>query len=406
MKIAYVGGGYVGLSGAAHFARAGHEAWVVDIARHVVEAIQDGRSPVANLEQHLGFSLAPLVKNGLLRATSNWREVPRRLDAVLIAVPTERGGDPFFAPLWAAFSEVTHNTAPTVPIIVESTVAPGTMDHLHAMAPDRKLAVAPRRDWFDAAGLGVNALTRVLGGLDGKAAQQAADVLEAICPNIVLGSYRAVELVKPLENALLFLPLAYAMETASRYPDVDMNEVMELAGTHFARPTYFLNAGIAGYCINVAAKYLGADGLGAAATATEQKVRAHIWAEIERAVAPTAVLFLGLSYKPNYKVAHRSPTIDFARWAAPRPVFIHDPLFTTKEIIATVPTCKPNHPEHAFPHVDLVMLMTEHSDYLKIKLTDMKPGTTVIDATGLWEDRPTCDGIRYRRLWSAGWGAS
>ena len=82
--IAVVGAGYVGLPLSTTFAEAGCRVLVVDVVERVVEALNRGETHIEDVES---ARWAPLVQQGLVRATTDYSEL-KQAEAVLIALPT------------------------------------------------------------------------------------------------------------------------------------------------------------------------------------------------------------------------------------------------------------------------------------------------------------------------------
>src|SRR5437868_223079 len=83
--IAVVGLGYVGLPVACSFARQGFAVIGVDVVADKVARINVGRSPIEGEEPGLDDLLADVVRDGQLRATTNYADC-RAAHVVLIAV--------------------------------------------------------------------------------------------------------------------------------------------------------------------------------------------------------------------------------------------------------------------------------------------------------------------------------
>ena len=92
MKLSIFGLGYVGCVSAACLARIGHEVIGVDINPLKVESINSGRSPL--VEPGVGDLIAEVVKEQLLRATTDVTEAVSDSDISLVCVgtPSHRNG--------------------------------------------------------------------------------------------------------------------------------------------------------------------------------------------------------------------------------------------------------------------------------------------------------------------------
>jgi UDP-N-acetyl-D-glucosamine dehydrogenase len=82
--VAIVGAGYVGLPLSTTFAEAGCRVLLVDVMAPVVDALNRGES---HIEDVASTRLAPLVEQGLIRATTEYADM-KEADAILIALPT------------------------------------------------------------------------------------------------------------------------------------------------------------------------------------------------------------------------------------------------------------------------------------------------------------------------------
>src|ERR671923_2425476 len=78
---AVVGAGYVGVPLAHTLATAGRSVLLIDISPDVVESLNRGESHIVDVPAE---QLAPLVREGRIRATMDYNEV-RRARAILIA---------------------------------------------------------------------------------------------------------------------------------------------------------------------------------------------------------------------------------------------------------------------------------------------------------------------------------
>ena len=82
-KVAVWGTGYIGFSTMANFAVNGVACLGTDVVQSIVDTINQGRVPIPNLEYWLGFPVEPLVESGMMRATTNWKELLNEEVAVL-----------------------------------------------------------------------------------------------------------------------------------------------------------------------------------------------------------------------------------------------------------------------------------------------------------------------------------
>src|SRR5213593_1611257 len=207
--VAIVGAGYVGLPLSTTFAEAGCRVLLVDVVQSVVDALNRGESHIEDVESE---RLAPLVEQGLIRATSDYVEM-READAILIALPTplSRQREPDLSIVEAATRGIASVLREGQVVVLESTTWPGTTREVLlplleqgsglkagegfflAMSPER---VDPgREDWT------TKTTPKVLGGSTPECTARAADIYRRAVDTVVeLTSPEAAELTKLLEN--------------------------------------------------------------------------------------------------------------------------------------------------------------------------------------------------------------
>ncbi len=432
-RIAVWGAGYIGLSTMAHYARAGVSCIGYDVVGQIVESINTGKISLVGLENWLGFSIEPLVKNGLMRATTNVTEI---LDAEstrvhFIAVPTEKNGQPWDGALLDVAKKISAKKVPSRPdlIIVESTLAPGQSDGVlietlrksgRRIPGEFLIAVAPRRDWFDNPGMNVHTIPRIVGGIDEDSRREAIETLGIICSKLVpVSSHKVAELVKSTENSFRALNIAFANVLSRSYPDVDVNELINAAATKWNYLAHYPGIGTGGYCIPLAPKYLleGATNKGnhldllAMISAINESQTDFVGDLVANLLPRSVVGILGLSYKRNLKVHVLSPALSLAKRLRRRKkeVLIHDPLYSADEIRRITGMGSFSYPKD-LAKLDSIIVAVPHSQYVETPMPaltkSIRKGTLVFDAEGAWESYRHFfreNGIDYRRVGDAGW---
>lgn len=345
----------------ANFAANGVICIGTDIAEATVKTINKGRIPVPNMEYWLGLDVGPLVKSGVMRATSNLKELLRDDVGVhMIAVPTEKGEKPWDGALRdvtekiAAFDTRRRSHPPLV--IIESTITPNKTDELVIPTLERNglrvgkdvlVGVAPRRDWFISPDKNLRNLPRVIGGTTKETTEMMMNVLSIVCDKLLPASdHRHAEMVKSIENAFRHVEITLANQLSLAYPNVNMTEVLRLVGSKWNIGTYHPSFGSGGYCIPLSSHYVlqgtkNPEYLSILkdAIATDSMLPELLALSMVKRKAEN-VGVLGLSYKGDLKVHILSPTLKIVRKLKEKGVHVkvHDPYYAKEEIRQIVGT--------------------------------------------------------------------
>jgi UDP-N-acetyl-D-mannosaminuronic acid dehydrogenase len=262
-RLVVIGLGYVGLPVAARFAQVGFEVTGLDVNADKVATVNAGGCPIEGEEPGLAELVAQVVAAGRLRVTSDY-EVCREADVVLIAVetPIDSVNQPRYRALRAALRALEPHLKPGALVIIESTVAPGTMDRLvrpmleaggqRRAGADFYLAHCPERVMPGVLLANLTRMGRVIGGNTPEAARLA----QALYRHIVEAELNLVdcvtaELVKTAENAYRDVQIAFANELALICEQVgaDVWQVRELVNKSPGRDVLLPGAGVGGHCI-------------------------------------------------------------------------------------------------------------------------------------------------------------
>lgn len=134
MRVAVVGGGYVGLVVATCLAGAGHDVVCVERDEERRRAVASGVAPFR--EPGLDARLATVLASGALRVGAEVADALAEADAVLLAVgtPAAADGSPDLRWLEEAFDAVVAAARRGAVVAVKSTTPPGTTARLAARA--------------------------------------------------------------------------------------------------------------------------------------------------------------------------------------------------------------------------------------------------------------------------------
>lgn len=426
MMIVYHGGGYVGMTGAVHFALVGKRVLIYDPDQKTVDGINAGQPRTSEYLQYLNSDVEKLVASGSLRATADWSKT---LDANvhIIAVPTERDGEPYDEIVKTAIRRLCDAVPDRTVILVESTLTPGTIDGLMEkleaceIGKNLFLAVCPRRDWFADPEKNLATLPRIVGGVTPACTEKAIEVLSAVSKHILPTTYRTAEITKALENALLHVPVMFAYQLAHALPEHDVAEALRLTGTHWrftSLAPLYLGFGTGGRCVSLGAKYL-AMAAGGRLPMAEQAIdwddqfRTVIADRVARVVGPNgSVLVLGIAYRPEFRDAGLSPGLAVAQRLKAKgiEVAVHDPMWHPAELTTMTSMDVASDAEVSLLPFDAVLLATPHKMYLDWPADPQRwrKGQYVLDGQGAWdipEYRALFEkyGVRYVRVGKPGW---
>jgi len=430
-NVAIWGTGYIGYSTMLHLAAEGVNCVGYDPDRERVALINRGGHPVPGLNDWINIDPLPLLAENRMRATDNVQEVlgPNVLVHV-VAVPTERGGQPWWEPLRQVINHLADALAAgrrrRIPplVVIESTLTPGTTDNLilpiladHDLeiGRDLLLGIAPRRDWFVAPDKTLRTLDRIFCGIDADSTEATYDLLTILCTNLHRASnHRVGELVKCVENAYRHVEIVLANQLCLGYPDVDMREVLSLASTKWNMGLFHPSFGTGGYCIPLAGQYVmqGATypetlSLLSAAFESDLDMRRRV-AQAVLSRGRQAIGILGLAYRGDLKVSAMSPTLLIAKHLvdAGASVRIHDPYYSADEITGATGSPTFELPDD-LEMFDTLLVNASHERYLEadIKRAVLARADTllVIDNYGAWSHWEWPPQAQYYRAGSRGW---
>ena len=264
LKVAIVGQGYVGLPLAMAAVGAGHSVVGIDSDAGLVASLSSG---VSVIEDVTNSELAAALKNGY--SVSNSFSAVDDCSVVVVCVPTplDAAGAPDISILVGAVSSVASVVEPGVLVIVESTVATGTIRKVIAPILEAKLGVgnfdlvySPERidplnkKW------GVKNTPKLVAGLTEVALSRAVSFYSGFVSTVVPGSsVEVIETAKLLENSFRFVNISFINEISVLCDalGIDVLEVIDAAASKpYGFMPFYPGAGVGGHCIPVDPIYL------------------------------------------------------------------------------------------------------------------------------------------------------
>ena len=416
--VAVIGLGYVGLPAACVLADAGFDVLGVDIDEQRVAAIAAGRSPIEGDEPGLDELVGRVIAGGRLRALHSYDKLAGA-DVVLICVETPVDAD--HRARFEALNAVCRQLGPVLKegalVIVESTIAPGTIDSV--VTPALETASGRRR------GIGfhvghcpervmpgkllrnMRTMSRVCGG----SSPEVSDAMIALYSTFVDADLDATdcltaELVKTAENAYRDVGIAFANQLALICEVVggDVWTVRELVNKSPGRAVLYPGGGVGGHCIPkdpwLLAAPLGegaADSLLGVARRINDGMPSHVAGlvgQLADAGNGSRIAVLGYSYLENSDDVRNSPSrvlVDILRTDG-YSVAVHDPYVHefTGEVM------------EALRDADCVVLMVAHKAYRELDLAAVAGRMRhprLIDARGFFSaDELRSAGFEFRKL--------
>lgn len=335
--VAILGLGYVGLPLATVFGEAGFTVIGIDPDKRKVDTVNGGESYIQDVSSE---QVGRLKAMGRLSATTDFAAL-LQADAVSICVPTplRKTGDPDLSYILSATEQLAKYMHCGMVVVLESTTYPGTTreimlpklgdekglkvgeDFFLAFSPER---VDPgRKDWTT-----INT-PKVIGGITPACTEvSAAWYAQALQKVVPVSSAEVAEMAKLLENTFRMINIGLVNEMAlmCNRLGVDVWEVIEAAETKpFGFMKFTPGPGLGGHCIPIDPLYLSWKLRSLHYTARFIELASEINTnmpryvvgltqdalnEVGKSLKGSAVLVLGVAYKPDIDDLRESPALD------------------------------------------------------------------------------------------------
>jgi UDP-N-acetyl-D-mannosaminuronic acid dehydrogenase len=388
-KIGIIGLGYVGLPVACMFAKAGFDVVGLDIKQPRVDLINQGICPIEGNEPGLQELLADMVHQKRLQASTDYQLLKDR-DVVLIDVetPTDHENIPQYVALRSACSNLAHVMKDGILVIVESTIAPGTIDGVvrpilevesgKRSGEDFFLGACPERVMPGRLLANLKLMSRVCGG----ETPEVSRAMILLYRNIVEADLDAADIIsaeitKTAENTYRDVNIAFANELAMicQATGADFLKVRELVNKSPGRNVLMAGAGVGGHCIPKDPWLLAYGAKGKvdlqvipAARKVNDSMPIHVAEILENALkeegialSGASVAILGYAYLEESDDTRNSPSETLLKYLHEKGVStkVHDPFVAD----FNVPL------EEVLEGCDAVIIMVAHSIY---KVLDLK----------------------------------
>jgi UDP-N-acetyl-D-glucosamine dehydrogenase len=223
--VGIIGLGFAGLPLGVALASAGFRVIGVDLDASKVDAINAGRSPIADVQDDV---LAALRTSGKFEATTEYSALAAA-DSVTICVPTPLlpGHVPDLTYIESAVDALAPYLHPEMLVVLESTTYPGTTEE--GFAPER---IDPGAT--SSPGLTVHSVPKLVAGATPACLMHVQALYASIVDRLVpVSSLRTAEMAKLVENSFRMVNIAFVNEVALMCDrlGIDVWEVIDAAAT-------------------------------------------------------------------------------------------------------------------------------------------------------------------------------
>ena len=418
MRIAMIGGGYVGLVSGACFAEFGIDVTVVEVDAKKLDALRSGRVPI--FEPGLDKLVAENVAAGRLAFTGDLAEAVHGAEAIFLAVgtPTRRGdGHADLTYVFAAAEQVARAMTDYAVIVTKSTVPVGTgrriAEIVRATRPDIEFDVASNPE-FLREGNAIGDFMRPDRVVIGAETDRAREVLRLLYrplylieAPIVFTGIETAELTKYAANAFLAMKVTFINEMADLCEKVgaDVHDVARGIGLDGRIGRKFLHPGpgYGGSCfpkdtlalMRTALDYGAPSRLVEATVAVNDARKSSMAMRVINAcggsVRGKTIAVLGLTFKPETDDMRDSPSISIiARLAgdgATIRAFDPEGMEQARAMLpGSVVYCR-DAPDAA-AGADALVVITEWNEFRAlspVKLRDTMRGRVLVDLRNVYD---------------------
>ena len=335
--VGVIGLGYVGLSLAAEFVRAGYRVIGIDTNEEKIAKLREGRSYVMDVPSE---DVAEFVESGKLIPSTDYTRVAE-MDALSICVPTplrSKTKDPDLSFILDAVGEIRKHIRSDQLVVLESTTFPGTTTEVIkpileesglVAGRDFHLAFSPERVDPGNQDFRTRDIPKVVGGVSPESTEHAKVLYGNTLTKVVaVSSTDVAEMVKLLENTFRSVNIGLANEFSLLCSKlgIDVWEGIDAASTKpFGYMPFYPGPGLGGHCIPVDPLYLSwkakVNGfhprLIDVAVQVNQDMPGHVVRRVRESLAGlkkdlqgSKILIVGVAYKRNTDDVRESPALE------------------------------------------------------------------------------------------------
>ncbi len=384
-KVCVVGMGYVGIPVALLVADAGFSCTGIEISEQRVDSLNKGEYPIEGEEPGVPELLKKVAEKKSFRATTDYSSC-KDADVIIVCVQTpflKNRHEPNYSYLKSAIESISKNLKQNSMLIVESTLAPGTMTKVvlplfgGKMKPGKDLYLihCPERVTPGKLLYNLKKMDRIVGGINKESTDKAIHFYSKFIEgNLHPTDMTTAETVKTAENSYRDVEIAFANELAliCERLGVDFYKVRELVNTAPYRHVHLPGVGVGGHCIPKDPWLLmyGAGEPRPTLLETSRNINdsmpKHVFDLISKSLkkmSGSKITLLGISYMEESDDMRNSPGLvlyDLLKRAGAL-ISVCDPFVSELEGIETT-----NDWRKAVKDADCVVLVTTHSAFKEI----------------------------------------
>ena len=432
MRIAMIGGGYVGLVSGACFAELGNDVAVVEADPAKLASLRDGRIPI--YEPGLDTLVGDNVRAGRLAFGDDIAAAVQGADCIFIAVgtPTRRGdGHADLTYVYEAVEQVARVLTGYSVIVTKSTVPVGTGHRIRAILrdvrPDLDVDVASNPE-FLREGSAIGDFMRPDRVVIGVETDRARDVMRALYrplylieAPILFTSLETAELIKYAANSFLAMKVTFINEMADlcERAGADVHDLARGIGLDGRIGRKFLHPGpgFGGSCfpkdtlamVRIAQDYGAPTRLVEAVVSVNDARKASMAARIVAAaggdVRGKTIAVFGLTFKPETDDMRDAPSIPIVGRLVEDGASVR--AFDPEGMAQARPLLPPGvaycrDAMDAAVGADLLVVLTEWNEFRAIapqRLREAMRGDLIIDLRNLYEPAAIrAAGFRYQSV--------
>lgn len=334
-RIGVIGLGYVGLPLCLRYAEAGYTVLGFDIDPAKIETLNNGRSYFS----HYGDELVATARQQGFSATTDFARASEA-DALILCVPTplNEHRDPDISYVTRTMDSLLPHLRAGQVVSLESTTYPGTTEEElrpriestgQAIGESLFLVYSPEREDPGNKNFNTRTIPKVVGGSTAACLAVGVALYDQVIDKVVpVSSTEVAEMTKLLENIhrAVNIGLVNEMKVVADKMGIDIYEVIDAAATKpFGFVPYYPGPGLGGHCIPIDPFYLTwkakeygvntrfIELAGEVNSAMPEYVVSKVAAGLNnhsKSVRGSAILVLGIAYKPNVDDMRESPAAE------------------------------------------------------------------------------------------------